>query len=101
FSSSRRHTSFSRDWSSDVCSSDLGAGNRTGPCLRSTRKERYPGMTPEQLLALYDKEQRIEVRYPDIRREVTPDVVRHVSLTGEEIGRASWRERVPGPPARR
>src|SRR5690606_39600577 len=24
FSSSRRHTRFSRDWSSDVCSSDLG-----------------------------------------------------------------------------
>src|SRR5690606_40164351 len=24
FSSRRRHTSFSRDWSSDVCSSDLG-----------------------------------------------------------------------------
>src|SRR5690606_39692053 len=35
FSSRRRHTSFSRDWSSDVCSSDLGkvAGvtiNQTG-----------------------------------------------------------------------
>src|SRR5690606_39674163 len=26
FSSRRRHTSFSRDWSSDVCSSDLCAG---------------------------------------------------------------------------
>src|SRR5690606_39833995 len=26
FSSRRRHTSFSRDWSSDVCSSDLNAG---------------------------------------------------------------------------
>src|SRR5690606_29621607 len=26
FSSRRRHTSFSRDWSSDVCSSDLKAG---------------------------------------------------------------------------
>src|SRR5690606_39523322 len=26
FSSRRRHTSFSRDWSSDVCSSDLGGG---------------------------------------------------------------------------
>src|SRR5690606_40969055 len=25
-SSRRRHTRFSRDWSSDVCSSDLGAG---------------------------------------------------------------------------
>src|SRR5690606_40800669 len=30
FSSRRRHTRFSRDWSSDVCSSDLdeGAGDR-------------------------------------------------------------------------
>src|SRR5690606_7855944 len=27
FSSRRRHTRFSRDWSSDVCSSDLGVGN--------------------------------------------------------------------------
>src|SRR5690606_39599109 len=26
FSSSRRHTRFSRDWSSDVCSSDLASG---------------------------------------------------------------------------
>src|SRR5690606_39478071 len=26
FSSRRRHTSFSRDWSSDVCSSDLSVG---------------------------------------------------------------------------
>src|SRR6266700_7180501 len=26
FSSRRRHTRFSRDWSSDVCSSDLGPG---------------------------------------------------------------------------
>src|SRR5690606_40370858 len=29
FSSRRRHTRFSRDWSSDVCSSDLG-GTATG-----------------------------------------------------------------------
>src|SRR5690606_40279151 len=28
FSSRRRHTRFSRDWSSDVCSSDLGADGR-------------------------------------------------------------------------
>src|SRR5690606_8776285 len=32
FSSRRRHTSFSRDWSSDVCSSDLG--NADGRHLR-------------------------------------------------------------------
>ena len=29
FSSRRRHTSCSRDWSSDVCSSDLGGGATT------------------------------------------------------------------------
>src|SRR5690606_40395605 len=28
FSSRRRHTRFSRDWSSDVCSSDLHVGNQ-------------------------------------------------------------------------
>src|SRR5690606_25204529 len=37
FSSRRRHTRFSRDWSSDVCSSDLGAGLRAFP-----RPERGP-----------------------------------------------------------
>src|SRR5207253_7243473 len=31
FSSRRRHTRWPRDWSSDVCSSDLGATGATGP----------------------------------------------------------------------
>src|SRR5690606_40680082 len=30
FSSRRRHTRFSRDWSSDVCSSDLAAAAKEG-----------------------------------------------------------------------
>src|SRR5690606_40280026 len=30
FSSRRRHTNFSRDWSSDVCSSDLSTWSTTG-----------------------------------------------------------------------
>src|SRR5690606_40697458 len=30
FSSSRRHTRFSRDWSSDVCSSDLSVAHLLG-----------------------------------------------------------------------
>src|SRR5690606_40777778 len=30
FSSRRRHTSFSRDWSSDVCSSDLAVERQAG-----------------------------------------------------------------------
>src|SRR5699024_12155538 len=38
FSSSRRHTRSKRDWSSDVCSSDLGAsGWRGGRCARAIR----------------------------------------------------------------
>src|SRR6266511_5968579 len=36
FSSRRRHTRFSRDWSSDVCSSDLGCGRRS--CRRRSAR---------------------------------------------------------------
>jgi GNAT superfamily N-acetyltransferase len=36
-------------------------------------------VTKSQLRALYDQDQRIDVVYPDARREATPDVVRHVS----------------------
>src|SRR5690606_39467258 len=35
FSSRRRHTSFSRDWSSDVCSSDLAAVGVDGEWVRN------------------------------------------------------------------
>src|SRR3712207_6988981 len=34
FSSRRRHTRYWRDWSSDVCSSDLGYLGEVGPALR-------------------------------------------------------------------
>src|SRR2546427_2447325 len=36
FSSRRRHTRFDCDWSSDVCSSDLGSTRVTSTCLPST-----------------------------------------------------------------
>src|SRR5256884_4618304 len=39
FSSRRRHTRCSRDWSSDVCSSDL---NRTDKARRGTAKKHAP-----------------------------------------------------------
>lgn len=35
-------------------------------------------MNNQELLALFDKEQRIEISYPDMRKEVTPHVVRFV-----------------------
>ena len=40
-------------------------------------------MNRTELLALYDQDQRIEVEWPDQRREVTDQVVRHISLTGQ------------------
>jgi GNAT superfamily N-acetyltransferase len=37
-------------------------------------------MNLDQILALYDREQRRDIRYLDTRREETPDVVRHIAL---------------------
>src|SRR5690606_39561360 len=39
FSSRRRHTRFSRDWSSDVCSSDLGPTPSTSVVLNTMEKD--------------------------------------------------------------
>ena len=37
-------------------------------------------MNVNELLALHDQHQRIEIEYRTMRREATPDVVRHVAL---------------------
>jgi len=39
-------------------------------------------MNKSQLIALFDQDQRIDVEYPDMRREVTPDVVRLIRKSG-------------------
>src|SRR5690606_3630645 len=57
FSSRRRHTRFSRDWSSDVCSSDLlfQAGNQTAvgqTVLTSTSVDTSDPQSAELTLAL-------------------------------------------------
>ena len=41
-------------------------------------------MTDAEMLALYDREMRIEITYFDARREATPDVIRQISLNGPE-----------------
>src|SRR5690606_13918899 len=48
FTSSRRHTSFSRDWRSDVCSSDLTPPQPSGNDLKAPlrRRPRAPGEDP-------------------------------------------------------
>ena len=44
-------------------------------------------MNKSQIIALYDQDQRKDVEYPDMRREVTPNVVRHIDTSdiGEGI----------------
>src|SRR5690606_25092368 len=63
FSSRRRHTRFSRDWSSDVCSSDLECGDLieqsvipAGPILRFLAQLRM-GHQPEYSQAVIDRYQ--------------------------------------------
>src|SRR5438445_13252670 len=41
FSSRRRHTIYWRDWSSDVCSSDLGTGADRGEFRRDSRRRHW------------------------------------------------------------
>ena len=43
-------------------------------------------MTHDELLAIFDREQRREIEFPNIRREVTPHTVRHVVLAGKPGG---------------
>jgi hypothetical protein len=43
-------------------------------------------MNKSQIVALYDQDQRKDVEYPDMRREVTPNVVRHVNTSGTGEG---------------
>src|SRR5690606_40510889 len=81
FSSRRRHTRFSRDWSSDVCSSDLGVlGLLSPPALNG----RVLNGGDDDLVD-DDAEHRAEHH-----REHTKD---SREGDGEEIGRASCRER--------
>src|SRR5690606_39480906 len=50
FSSRRRHTSFSRDWSSDVCSSDLCDFNTyTSEELRGAKRSDYAGQAMQEV----------------------------------------------------
>lgn len=43
-------------------------------------------MDKSQIIALYDQDQRVDVLYPNLRREATPVVVRHVDTSGDGEG---------------
>src|SRR3989442_10459701 len=91
FSSRRRHTRCGRDWSSDVCSSDLPRIasilhelHRGGPTMRRLRPAAPTRCSSWSIDAILGPAQLAERVY-----------VRDVALAGPvyEIGRASCRER--------
>src|SRR5690606_39814937 len=59
FSSRRRHTRFSRDWSSDVCSSDLLAGQRAW--ITGLRHEQSSARAEVPLIDAADAEGRAKI----------------------------------------
>src|SRR5690606_39955289 len=78
FASRRRHTRFSRDWSSDVCSSDLADGiAELSTTLNQTGAVRQSG-------GYGGKPLRLPGEGANHRDNTTG---------GRKIGRASWRER--------
>src|SRR5690606_40093132 len=86
FSSRRRHTSFSRDWSSDVCSSDLYAvGGQELGYLPGTEAEK---MSP-WAQAVFDTLGAV------VHENVVEEVVARglLEVLPLKIGRASCRER--------
>src|SRR5690606_40248564 len=85
FSSRRRHTRFSRDWSSDVCSSDLGAAVAV-----QQARARQP------VAARADAAQDRALARPLAQPVQTARIYAGRDRVGpaDEIGRASCRERV-------
>src|SRR3712207_7044591 len=94
FSSRRRHTRYWRDWSSDVCSSDLRA-------VRALRRFTVRASLPEELMPLsqlvtnlrwsWHPETRdlFEALYPNLRGTCNGDPVKVLGeVSAEQIGRA-------------
>src|SRR5687768_18379523 len=86
FSRRRRHTSCSRDWSSDVCSSDLPA---TPPL-----HEKHRGRLGRGGDAAQERLTRARARGAGALADKAIDVADTATTENVEIGRASWRERV-------
>src|SRR5207253_3998480 len=88
FSSRRRHTRWPRDWSSDVCSSDLP------PPVSFERQQSALATHPGQPLAHNEVEtlRPANVQHPLVKRVNQPEAP-------NKIGRASCREREKNPEA--
>src|SRR5690606_40828677 len=85
FSSRRRHTSFSRDWSSDVCSSDLR--------WQRSRPGQQPKSRRNRLLWKKRKKAKPRLSHGGWHRSAVL-IWHRCRAAAHKIGRASCRERV-------
>src|SRR5690606_40374027 len=86
FSSRRRHTRFSRDWSSDVCSSDLGGTRPARQHLAAQCGDEARQIEVDVLARVVDL-----ARLQELGDEHRPLLT--ARLVNAQIGRASCRER--------
>src|SRR5690606_39676632 len=93
FSSIRRHTRFSRDWSSDVCSSDLAC--RGERLARAASGPDWPIVAPPcQAESMRpDSDTGEEVALSIASQVIWPDIL-YAPFINVKIGRAACRERV-------
>src|SRR5207245_5632426 len=94
-SSRRRHTRCYRDWSSDVCSSDLISTRPTGVNLRWAVERVFKASSRARLVVLLGDELRREADMI-LREELEAahKIGRFGAALIEEIGRVSCRERM-------
>src|SRR5690349_6738904 len=89
FSSRRRHTSSLRDWSSDVCSSDLIRTSRLTPLFPTPGAPPVPVMSGKRAFLDLLKQEGVEIVFGNPGTTELP-----LMDAFAEIGRASCRERV-------
>src|SRR5690606_41119662 len=89
FSSRRRHTRFSRDWSSDVCSSDLTmAPPSTGKAVKKSGKAQKAVRTTDKKKRKHKRKESFAIYIYKVLKQVHPD-----TGVSSKIGRASCREK--------
>src|SRR5690606_39459920 len=91
FSSRRRHTRFSRDWSSDVCSSDLSARRSSTP---PAADHGGPPLHRRPSLRWRSIELNVRLRRTAAAVGLLVAALAPAACSDLQIGRASCRERV-------